>query len=247
MSRIFNHRPSPAMVVALIALFVALGGTGYAAVKLNGKNIKDNSIPGTKVRNRTLTGRNVKKDSLTGTEVRESSLRMVPSATRAVRAARVDQLKTVGSYKRITATDGTSEAAARAAAPQVPMFSVGPFRFYAKCFRDTSGPTTHAETYVKTTLDGSVLHGTAEDIRDGSSTFGYLNAGTDETMSQIATASTPDNDVQSSTVNRYNVAAPNGTSVNGLELVYAKAGTPTSGNGTYGTGNVCLVDGFGAT
>ena len=48
MSRIFNHRPSPAMAVALIALFVALGGTGYAAVKLNGKNIKDNSIPGTK-------------------------------------------------------------------------------------------------------------------------------------------------------------------------------------------------------
>jgi hypothetical protein len=32
--RIENHRPSPALVVSIIALFVALGGTGYAALKL---------------------------------------------------------------------------------------------------------------------------------------------------------------------------------------------------------------------
>jgi hypothetical protein len=32
--RIKGHRPSPAMLVALIALFVALGGTSYAAMKL---------------------------------------------------------------------------------------------------------------------------------------------------------------------------------------------------------------------
>ena len=40
------HRPSPAMAVALIALFVALGGSGYAAVKINGKNIASRSIAG---------------------------------------------------------------------------------------------------------------------------------------------------------------------------------------------------------
>jgi hypothetical protein len=34
MPRIKNHRPSAAMVVSLIALFVALGGTGYAALLL---------------------------------------------------------------------------------------------------------------------------------------------------------------------------------------------------------------------
>src|SRR5437870_3577414 len=31
------HPPSPAMVIALTALFVALGGTGYAATKLQDK------------------------------------------------------------------------------------------------------------------------------------------------------------------------------------------------------------------
>ena len=34
-------RVSPSMAVALLALFVALGGTGYAAAKINGRNIKD--------------------------------------------------------------------------------------------------------------------------------------------------------------------------------------------------------------
>ncbi len=34
MRRIFRRRPSPALVISLIALFIALGGTGYAAVAL---------------------------------------------------------------------------------------------------------------------------------------------------------------------------------------------------------------------
>jgi hypothetical protein len=63
-------RPSPAMVVALVALFVALGGSGYAAVQLNGKNIKNRSIAGKKLKNNTLTGR----------QIRESRLGTVPRA-----------------------------------------------------------------------------------------------------------------------------------------------------------------------
>ena len=44
MRRALRSRPSPAMVVALLALFVALGGSGYAAVQLNGKTIKNGTI-----------------------------------------------------------------------------------------------------------------------------------------------------------------------------------------------------------
>lgn len=36
--------PSPAMIVALLALFVALGGTVYAAAKINGHQIENHSI-----------------------------------------------------------------------------------------------------------------------------------------------------------------------------------------------------------
>ncbi len=38
MSRIFKHRPSPALVVALLALFVALGGGALAASSFLGSN-----------------------------------------------------------------------------------------------------------------------------------------------------------------------------------------------------------------
>ena len=48
------RRPSPSMGVALVALFIALGGTGYAALTINGKNIKNGTISGKKLKNRTL-------------------------------------------------------------------------------------------------------------------------------------------------------------------------------------------------
>src|SRR3954452_13938553 len=54
------HRPTPATAIALIALFVALGGTGYAALKLpknsvGTKQLKANAVTGAKVKNGTLS------------------------------------------------------------------------------------------------------------------------------------------------------------------------------------------------
>lgn len=68
-------RPSPAMAVALLALFVALGGSGYAATKL-----KSNKITYVK---RSIPGKAVKPNSITGKQVKESKLREVRRATNA--------------------------------------------------------------------------------------------------------------------------------------------------------------------
>jgi hypothetical protein len=57
-------------VIALLALFFALGGTVYAAGKLSGKTIKPNSIPANRV----------KKNSLTGTQLKETAIKGVASA-----------------------------------------------------------------------------------------------------------------------------------------------------------------------
>jgi hypothetical protein len=47
--------PSPALIIALIALFVALGGTSLAAANLiNGKLIKANSIPKNRLTKRAI-------------------------------------------------------------------------------------------------------------------------------------------------------------------------------------------------
>jgi hypothetical protein len=51
--------------VAYLALFVALGGTSYAATQLDSGDIKD----------RSLTGRDLKRNSLTSKEVKDHSLR----------------------------------------------------------------------------------------------------------------------------------------------------------------------------
>jgi hypothetical protein len=58
------HRPSPAMAVALIALFVALGGSGYAAVKISGANLTNRSVAGKKLKKSAVTGNEVKNRSL---------------------------------------------------------------------------------------------------------------------------------------------------------------------------------------
>jgi hypothetical protein len=75
-SKLKVRMPSPAMVVALLALFVAMGGSVYAASQINGTTIKKNSLPGNRI----------KKDSVTGKQVKESTLGTVPNATNATNA-----------------------------------------------------------------------------------------------------------------------------------------------------------------
>ena len=76
-------RPSPSMIVALLALFVAMGGTVYAASTINGKTIKKNSLPGNRIKKKTVTGNRLKNNTVTGTQVNEATLGKVPSAATA--------------------------------------------------------------------------------------------------------------------------------------------------------------------
>src|SRR4051812_13708387 len=73
------HRPSPAMLVALTALFVALGGTSYAAIKLpansvGSKQIKRNAVSSVKIKRNAVTGSKVRDGSLTGADFASGTL-----------------------------------------------------------------------------------------------------------------------------------------------------------------------------
>ena len=59
MRRRLLQRPSPALVVACLALIVALGGTGYAAVAL-----PKNSVGTVQLRNQAVTSLKVKDGAL---------------------------------------------------------------------------------------------------------------------------------------------------------------------------------------
>jgi hypothetical protein len=71
--------PSPAMVVAVAALVMSLGGSAYALV-ITGKSIRNGSVTAKDIRNRSLTGNDVRRDKLGGKSIKESSLATVPAA-----------------------------------------------------------------------------------------------------------------------------------------------------------------------
>jgi hypothetical protein len=106
MSSLRRYLPSPAMVVACLALLVALGGTGYAAIKLPA-----NSVGTKQLKRGAVTGVKVKSNTLTGTHVNESRLGPVPSATSATSApvSRLDYASAVVSIPTggSTVTRGT--------------------------------------------------------------------------------------------------------------------------------------------
>jgi hypothetical protein len=90
-------RNSPALVVSLIALFVALGGSVYAAkkAKLDGKAIRAKSLPGNRLKPRSVAANRLKpgvlrqvltSTPLTGSSIDELTLGQVPSAAHAERA-----------------------------------------------------------------------------------------------------------------------------------------------------------------
>jgi hypothetical protein len=89
-----------ANVVATLALFVALGGTGYAASQITSRDVK----------NRSLKGGDLKKDTVTGSEIRESRLGRVPLAETSVNATNADIAKTAGSATTAAAADVANDA-----------------------------------------------------------------------------------------------------------------------------------------
>lgn len=66
---------SYANVMATIAVFIALGGSSYAALTITGKNVKNSS----------LTWRDLKRNTLSGSRIKESRLGRVPRAANADR------------------------------------------------------------------------------------------------------------------------------------------------------------------
>lgn len=70
MRRILSRRPSPALVVACIALGIALGGTGYATVL----QIPRNSVGTAQLQSKAVTTAKLADNSVTSAKVRNGSL-----------------------------------------------------------------------------------------------------------------------------------------------------------------------------
>lgn len=116
-------------VIAMLALFVALGGAAYAGTKINGSSIKNGSIGGGKLKNETITANKLKKGTITaaqianqtitgaqiqpgsidGSQINLSTIGTVPLAQAAQTAARADSAtKAETATSATTATNATN-------------------------------------------------------------------------------------------------------------------------------------------
>ena len=108
MKRLFALRPSPAMVVACIALFVALGGVSYGVATgfidsreiqdntIRTRDLRNNDIRGVDIRNSTIRGADVALNTLGGVDILERKLGKVPSAATADTATAAGDASTLG-------------------------------------------------------------------------------------------------------------------------------------------------------
>jgi hypothetical protein len=74
MRRITLSLPSPAMCVALLALFVAMGGSAYAAKKISAKDIRTGAVGTRAVKNGSLAGTDIRGNSLGPATIAEQGL-----------------------------------------------------------------------------------------------------------------------------------------------------------------------------
>jgi hypothetical protein len=65
---------SYANVMATVAVFIALGGSSYAAIKITGKNVKNGSLTGADIKNSTLGGSDIRAGAIKSDDVANGSL-----------------------------------------------------------------------------------------------------------------------------------------------------------------------------
>jgi len=151
-----SFRPSPSLVISILALMVALGGTAYAAAKIGSKDIKKNAITASKIKKNAVTTPKINNEAVTGAKIKESSLGTVPNAVNAEIAASANNAtnaNNAANFSRFFAS-GMKKASI---GQTVPLLTVGPFTITGKC-ADKGGGLTQATQWISTSQVGSSMY-----------------------------------------------------------------------------------------
>ena len=194
--------PSPALVVAVIALIVALGGTGYAAVVLPAHSVgteqlKRGAVTTRAIHRSAITGSKVKNNTLTRRDIAEQTLGEVPraqhaeSAVNAAAALRAGSAATAGNAAALQghgAADFVSSGEYKQvfvkmqAGNEREVVRNGPISIYARCATTTVANQTVDELrmFAKTDVNGAIMLTGWGDTLDGSNANDFLNTTTPE-------------------------------------------------------------------
>jgi hypothetical protein len=175
-------------VVACLALFLALGGTVYAAGKISGNQIKPNSLPGNRVKAKTLTGKQIKPGSLTGTQIKAGSLTGTQIKAGSLTGTQIKAGSLTGSQINVSTLTGVT--ASKLASVQYVAATVslgaGPGTGTASCPAGTNviggGATVSDEINAFVNDDGP------NSTRNGWTATGFGELGTTMTVTAICTS-----------------------------------------------------------
>lgn len=169
------------MSVAMIALFVALSGTAFAATKLSNNSvttktiknkavtdakIRNSAVNSAKIKNRSILGRDVRNDTLTGAQINESSLGQVPDAAKVGGIAPAD-LVTKSSNVQWNVPMNRGDA------PRT-LATFGPFTITGRC--EIAATNTSANFDITTSANDTYVSGDSDfDIGETQNWGSYTN------------------------------------------------------------------------
>jgi hypothetical protein len=240
MDRLTNARPTPALVVAMVALVAAMSG---AAIALPGRSIvstgdlKNHAVTQEKIARGAVGSKQIIGKSIRGNRLKDGAIRSKQVAADGIDSSNIVDYETSPPVL-VNATDGATLAVARAAAPETELLSKGQLTVYAKCLHDTTGVgEVRGEIYARSSADGGVLSG-VDQLPTGDANL--LNSTTPETDRVLDFESVAAANAASYGNGTGSAATPDGTALRLLDTIGVKQGTLVPTDGVFGDGDVCL-------
>ena len=181
MKSILRRRPSPALVISMVALFVSLSGVSYGVAtgfidsreiknneirsidirnnQVRTRDLRNNEIRGIDIRNSTVQGRDIALNTVTGEDVKEDTLQKVPSAVLADSASSATNATSADGVKTLKIIPLTTVAVG---AQPVALATHGPLTLSGEC-----GAGDTPRLTVSTTENDSAATGTSTPIHPG--------------------------------------------------------------------------------
>jgi hypothetical protein len=229
--RLWKHRPSPAMIVAIVALFVAMGGTGYAVSKVPKRSVgptqlRKNAVRSQHIKPRAITTRKLAKSTLSALKSGGAATSPGAASGTGASSAGVTQFVTNDTIRWIepfTIGEGTRD-----------MLKVGPFTLTARCTLDeTIGGVAAqdlADIIISTTQARSAF--------DGDDLLGSLDPGDNiETRQFVNTTTAPTGDPRLE-------ASSDGLAMGGDGVLYIKGSYLFAGQNVANQPGTCRFGGY---
>jgi len=242
-----RKRLTYANVMSTIGVFLILGGaTAFAATKIGSHQLKSNSVTTAKIKKNAVTSTKIKKGAVTAAKIKAGAIGTAQLANGGVTGEKIaanavgnSQTQFVKVFKGSAVPAGASEATA----PRVELGSVGPFKFYGKCFVNGAAEVQE-KTYIEITSGVATLGSEDGAELPTPGTQEYLTPSTPEEERAMEDDSRAKAGIVSAVSDdeEFQATATDGTQITGLiGGTAAKQGEPPIGNGPLPAGNSCII------